>query len=263
MVAGVEIPALFSQSLNALASQVRSASSYQNTEEYTVGTGTEQRTTGDFVDLSEEARNFLKEGQQALQELRKGPEKLRQLDEEFIAKRLEQLQEQISFLQGLLAEAGPDQATALINAVKQIGTALHALGRQTGAITPQAQTLQISQQSVEITAISLTASFNTVATIQNEDGSITQTEENINIELEYLNISASEQTLTLQSGNQLPESLQQQFRQTIKGFNELATELQEMFTDEERFPPGLYQVIRDILTAALEPTQEHLVDQAA
>ncbi|MCB9989102.1 MAG: hypothetical protein H6868_07195 [Rhodospirillales bacterium] len=263
MFAGVEIPSLFSQGPATSSDRASSASSYQNIQGFSNKAGQANDHLSDQIDLSEEARNFLREGRQALQELRKGPEKLRQQDEEFISKRLEQLQEQIGFLKSLLSQAQPEQANPLINGLKQVGTALHALGRQIGAITPQPQTLQIEQRQVEVTAISLSASFNSVATIQNEDGSVTQIEQSLEIQFDYLHVSVSEQSLTLQGAGALPENISDQFQQTVKGFNELASELQALFTDKERFPPGLYQVIRDILTAALEPGQEHVVNQAA
>ncbi|MCB1556027.1 MAG: hypothetical protein KDJ15_01810 [Alphaproteobacteria bacterium] len=49
---------------------------------------------------------------------------------------------------------------------------------------------------------------------------------------------------------------------TAKGFTEIASEIQALFLDENRFPPGLHQVIRDLLIDSLNTNEPpHLLDK--
>ncbi len=265
MFAGAEIQALLTGAQEALG-QGQSAFSNRYFYDKHSSRSLEEKSgdDSDHLDLSGEAREILhrEREKESFDALFKSGKNQRDINQDRIEEQLKQIKEQIDFLNDLLEEGTPKQTDHLIRRAEQTGKALQSLSRELGVDRSQ-NTLQISQQQLDVQAFSLTARFNSIATYETSDGRQITLEQNIDIQFDYVQIAYSEQSLSLASAPSAPEDLLNDFRSLTQGFNDFLSEMQSILSSEDRVPPSLSQIIRDLLSAALENNQEHYLDQTA
>lgn len=282
----------------------------------------------DVVELSREARNFLDNSRNLLQDLEKGQKAAAQSDRDFIGQRLQQVREQIEFLQNMISAATPEQAGAIMKGLEDVAGTLEKIGRQLGLSGQEgaAQGVQKAEgDSVEINALSLKASFNQTTVYETEDGERVEVSQSLDIELSFLEVKATgeqgeevKQDSAQQSFADLAENNQgnplflaqlnnnqssgrvsgradtvtnnvgvfeaieelstvdsvvtgsdtvEKFSETVRGLTQTIKEFGEVFTDEERMPPSLYRIMKNLVSMTLEngPLKEDAekVDQVA
>ncbi len=154
----------------------------------------------DLVDLSENARAHLEDGREALSSLREGRGDLIKEEVELIREQLQQIRKELGFLKKLLQNANEDQARPLSEGIEHLGRNLESIGHRIGLIQP-GEEIQIEQRSTTIEATTLSFSFNRVATIETADGQRAEISQSLNIELSFLRISDSSQSLTVSAGD--------------------------------------------------------------
>lgn len=268
--AGLEALALLqgqdkASGFSASSSSQTTLSATHITQTSTYSQSTEKRaqdaTTSlvDQISLSERAQEQLRAGQKALRAL----ESAKDILSGNIKGQLENLRKDIEAVQSALTDGSTSEIGELLRETGQIGQALQHIGKKLGLIGTGKGSAVTSAQSLSVTSVSLTASFNSVAQITNEDGSVTTIEQSQDVELSYVQVAYSETRNSAVRDFEFPKDVRDDFLLTAKGFMDLISEFEEFVSSEDRFPPSLSQVIRDILGSTLEKSAEHLVDQAA
>lgn len=168
----------------------------------------------DLVDISEQARTQLQNDREAIGTLIKGRGVLEHQQIDLLKDQLNQISEQIDFIRNLLGEAEGEQRQTLLRAAEQAAEGLDRIGRQIGLIDDSDADLSIASESVSVTAVSLTASFNTVATVETADGDSAEFRQRIDIEFSFLNISAQQSRVALEPGQEGSEALAQNTQQS-------------------------------------------------
>lgn len=255
--------------ISVRTTEVSAVSLLQSTQEDSLST-----SLVDQIVLSDAAQEQLADAKAALETLESAKDNF----SEKIKARLEKLQDSISAITEALSGGETNDLRTLLKETEQIGKDLRYLGKKMGVIGPRGHERAAevaSVRSLEVRAVSLTASFNSIAQIENEDGSITQIEQSQDIELSYVQVAYSESRNSAVKDFEFPKDVRDDFLLTAKGFMDLISEFEEFFSSEDRFPPSLSQVIRDIIGSTLEVDNsdsdsgasagdgEHLVDQAA
>lgn len=265
----------------------------------------------DIIELSKEARNFLNNSRNLMKELAGGQQELARSEREFIGQRLEQLREQIQFLKKMISVATPGQAGTIMKGLEDAASTLEKIGQQLGIVDNKPAVLQEvknGEERVEVSAMTLTASFNQIAIYENQNGEKYSVAQSLDIEFSFLEIKATgvqseieQQAVTQKSfadmaennpGNPLflaqlnqnqasaraagraasvsvsnstifeelsflendvtTSDTIEKFSETLHGLTETIKEFGEVFTDEERMPPSLYRIMKNMLTSTLE-----------
>lgn len=263
----------------------------------------------DIIELSKEARNFLNNSRNLMKELAGGQQELARSEREFIGQRLEQLREQIQFLKKMISVATPGQAGTIMKGLEDAASTLEKIGQQLGIVDNKPAILQEvknGEERVEVSAMTLTASFNQIAIYENQNGEKYSVAQSLDIEFSFLEIKATgvqseieQQAVTQKSfadmaennpGNPLflaqlnqnqasaraagraasvsnstifeelsflendvtTSDTIEKFSETLHGLTETIKEFGEVFTDEERMPPSLYRIMKNMLTSTLE-----------
>lgn len=310
--------------LNILNANVQSVRDYAHSTSLNAKNDSTDRSgqTGlsDLVELSKEARNFLDNSRNLLNTLAEGQQDLSRQERDFLSDRLEQLQEQIGFLQSLISVATPEQASTILKGLEDAGNTLQGIGRQLGLVN-DAPKVESTGERVEIQAVNLSASFNQVAVYQTENGDTYAVSQSLQINFSFLQGTVSSrqsaeaaeagQALTaegngnsanalflaqlntqnaaarktsapqrgqasifeavvgLSSGASANVSLEavEQFSQVVHSLTQTIKEFEEVFTDEDRVPPSLYSIIKNLLSLTLDnkPSKDNVekVDKVA
>lgn len=159
----------------------------------------------DLVDLSEEARAQLQNDRKAIGTLIKGRGALEDQKIDQLREQLGQIREQIDFIGNLLPQAGGEQRQTLLRAAEEAGKGLEQIGRQLGFIDDSESSVEVNAGSTSITAVSLTASFNSVATIETAEGDVAQFRQSIDIELSFLSISTAQSSINVEANERSAE----------------------------------------------------------
>lgn len=168
----------------------------------------------DFVELSSEARERLQSDQNALNTLQQGRGDLERQAEKLLGDQLAQVREQIDFLRNLVSQASPEQREALQSSIEDVGNNLERIGRQLGLVAPDAD-IAISRSETSIESLTLSASFNQVAQIQQEDGTIVEVSQSLDVEFSFLKISSAEQALAINVDGQSADIVQSVEKNTL------------------------------------------------
>ncbi|MBU0800417.1 MAG: hypothetical protein KKA05_05370 [Alphaproteobacteria bacterium] len=236
------------------------------------GVSDARQIIADLIELSSAAQDSLSKSDKNTNRTDKAPE-----DDgfDFLKERLTQLKEEMDFIRSLLqGGAQPEQARVIGKQLQQIGENLDKIGRQLGLTAANATQSVIAESNLSIEAISLSYSFNSVAVAQGEDGSISVTSQSVNIELDFVRITADTQLTAVQQagpGGQniasdavQARTLQQDYRVTAQTFKKILAEFEKNFTDRERLPLNLYNTIRNMIEKAVQGSDKApQVDQVA
>ncbi len=294
MAIGTSLPAL---DLQNLANQLLGNSGPGNASERsrTVGRpGHPGRHLGDQIHLSDEARNILSS-------LESGFASQRQQDAQFASQQLQAVQEQIEFASALLGAASDEQQGIILDLINDIIGGLSEAGGAIGDLFGGGGRLEglfngASQGGGDLSvsyAESLNVEFNftriserteSIEVSQGDDGSVT-IERNVTeteIVVTELNIER-EQTLVVQQnddgdrgrghgrgrgqGNSDLRGLVNEFRDTIRQFANLISDVQDRFGGGNDLAETLTNLVRELLQGQEESNDQDgsplLVDIAA
>jgi hypothetical protein len=247
----------------------------------------------DLVDLSDEVQDRLSSEQEALSSLQQSlAEGDKEPATEILGQQIAEINKQISILRSFVQGASEQQLGPVLRGLEQTAGQLKYVARQLGlGNTTPAENLQGTQINIE--AVSLSLSFNQVASITDEQGNQQSYAQSLDIELSFINIEISsgepeESELTgpanvdaflfQQSGQSYSESvarnnisersalpdgnseLIQEFNKALQSFTQLIEEFTEKISDEDRIPPSIINLIKDLVSVGEPESSEQSFD---
>jgi hypothetical protein len=279
MFAGIENLILGNRSASSGTEQAASTQQNSPKNQILESVSTVSKSLGDLVDLSSEARARLENDRDALNNLAQGRGELARNEVNNLNSRLDQIAEQLDTLGRLLSQASPEQSRSIISGLEQVGDNLEQIGRQLGLVQGAAP---VDSARTSITAGTLSASFNGVVEITNENGQVARFSETLNVEFSFLNIenetqsgdttqsvslNASSLSVTSEKSLEIYGNLSrapqldftqdplastlQKFQALGKSFQQVIQEFDEQVTSDDRIPPSIFNQMKMLLEASL------------